>query len=142
MSNENSIKSLGRDESCNIRLDEASVAKFHARIELASDGLVFVHDTGSASGTFLNRSDTWIRIRKVTLCIGDRIRFGDKEIPLERLTAVFGEHSSARLETKHFALRQHNGGARLFSHQADHEPLLQKPRRNPTTGKIEEDQPR
>jgi predicted component of type VI protein secretion system len=135
---EKSIKILGQDSSCDITLDDASVSNFHARIELAHDGLVFVHDTESVSGTFLHRNDHWIRVRKVILCIGDRIRFGDIEVPLGRLTAVFGEQSNARLETKHFALRQQNSGSRLFSHQADHEPMLQKPRRNPATGKVEE----
>lgn len=139
MSTEKCIKTLGQDESCDITLDDASISEFHARIELANDGRVFVHDTESISGTFLNRNDIWIRVAKVTLCIGDRIRFGNMEVPLERLTSTFGEHSNARLETKHFALRQRNSGGRLFAHQADHEPLLQKPRRNPATGKIEED---
>jgi hypothetical protein len=139
VSNETNIKTLGQEAACDITLDAASVSEIHARIELAVDGLVCVHDAESLNGTFLNRNDNWIRVKKVTLCIGDRLCFGDEEVPLGELTAVFGEQSNARLETKHFALRQQNSNARLFTQQADHEPLVQKPRRNPATGKIEED---
>ena len=135
------IKTCGRDTSCEIILNHSTVSRIHARIELAADGLVSLRDADSANGTFLNRNDTWIRIRKVTLCIGDRIRCGDIEVPLERLTAVFGNRSNARREAKPFALRHGHGRAKTFARQSDHEPVLQKPRRNPSTGKIEEDRP-
>ena len=135
------IRTCGRDTSCDIILDHSTVSRFHARIKLADDGLVGLRDADSANGTFLNRNDTWIRIRNVTLCIGDRIRFGDIEVPLERLTAVFGNRSNARLEAKPFALRHGTSRAKTFAQGSDHEPVLQKPRRNPSTGKIEEDRP-
>lgn len=131
-------KTCGREPSSDLVLDDATVSRLHAHIELAGDGLVNVQDNHSRNGTFLNRNDSWIRVRKVTLCIGDRIRFGDVEVPLERFTAVFGPGAKTRLEARHFALSR---GARSFARQLDHEPALQKPRRNPLTGKIEENQP-
>ena len=131
-------KMCGRDTTCELVLDHSTVSRYHAQIELADDDMVFVCDNGSRNGTFLNRNDSWIRIKKVTLCIGDRIRFGDIEVSLKDITAVFGRHSSARLEARHFAL---GAGAKSFIRQLDHGPVLQKPRRNPATGKIEERQP-
>ncbi|MBT8075450.1 MAG: FHA domain-containing protein, partial [Gammaproteobacteria bacterium] len=87
------LKTCGREPSCELVLEHATISRLHARIELADDGLVSVRDAGSQNGTFLNRNDNWIRIKKAVLCIGDRVRFGDVEVPLERLTAVFGEAS-------------------------------------------------
>jgi pSer/pThr/pTyr-binding forkhead associated (FHA) protein len=117
------------------------LSRLHARVELAGDGLVCIHDLGSSNGTFLNRNDTWIRVKKVTLCIGDRIRFGDIEVPLETLTAIFGKRASTRLEARRFPARHGKNTARPLAGQADHGPILNKPRRNPVTGKIEEDRP-
>jgi len=135
------IKTCGRELSCDIVLEHPTVSRLHAHIELADDGLVSVKDADSSNGTYLNRNDSWIRARKVTLCIGDRIRFGDIEVPLDQLTAVFGNRSNARLEAKHFALDHGHGRAKSFASQPGHGPVLQKPRRNPSTGKIEEESP-
>jgi pSer/pThr/pTyr-binding forkhead associated (FHA) protein len=120
-------------------LDQPTVSRFHAQIELGEDGLVCIQDTDSKNGTFLNRNDCWIRVRRVTMCIGDRIRFGDCEVPLENLTAVFGNRSGARLGAKSFPLLSGKTGARLFADLSDRGSLLSRPRRNPATGKIEDD---
>ena len=138
MSTQLNSKMCGRETTCDLVLDHSTVSRYHAQIELADDGLVFVCDNDSRNGTFLSRNDSWIRIKKVTLCIGDRIRFGDIEVSLKDITAVFGRHSNARLEARHFAL---GTGAKSFVRQLDHGPILKKPRRNPATGKIEERQP-
>jgi pSer/pThr/pTyr-binding forkhead associated (FHA) protein len=135
------IKTCGRETSCALVLEDSTVSRLHARIELADDGLVCVHDNESQNGTFLKRNDHWIRIRKAMLCIGDSIRFGDIEVSLDRLIAVFGQRSNARLEARHFPLRHGNKTARAVTGKPDHGPVLHKPRRNPSTGKIEEDSP-
>lgn len=139
MSSGNNSKTIGREPSCDLALEYPEISRFHASIELLDDGRVCLHDTGSHNGTFLNRNETWIRIRKVTLCIGDRIRFGGQDVSLERLTAIFGKRSNIRLEAKHFPPRQGNRAAGAFADISDAGPLLQKPKRNPVTGKIEED---
>ena len=87
------IKSCGRDAGCDMVVEHPTVSRLHAHIELAGDGLLSLQDAGSNNGMFLKRNDSWIRARRVTLCIGDRIRFGDIEVPLERLTAVFGKRA-------------------------------------------------
>lgn len=131
-------KTIGREPTCDLALEHNGISRLHARIELDENGLLCVLDENSSNGIFLNRNDSWIRIRKVTLCIGDRIRFGELEVPLERLTAVFGSHSNARLEARHFQLKNANKGTRSFAELRNTGPLLQKPKRNPVTGKIEE----
>ena len=132
-------KTIGREPSNDLALEHPAVSRFHARIELAEDGHMCLQDKRSQNGTFLNRNDSWIRIRKVRLCIGDRICFGGCEVPLEALTAIFGKHRNVRLEAKHFPLRQGYKSAGAYADVSDKGPLLQKPRRNRDTGKIEED---
>ena len=139
VSNARNIKTCGRDPSSGLVLEHSTVSRLHARIELADDGLVFVEDADSSNGTFLNRNDTWIRVSKVTLCIGDRIRFGECEVTLDRITAVFGNRSGARLEARHFLLRNSLIGADLRADLQGSGASLQKPRRNPVTGKIEDE---
>ncbi len=130
-------KTCGRDKQCDLVLDHPAVSRLHATIELAGDGRVWVADNDSRNGTFLQRNGAWIRIARVSLCVGDRIRLGDCEVPLERLTGVFGKHAGARLGEKRYLLRS-GAAARDFANPGF---SLSKPRRNPITGKIEEHQP-
>jgi len=133
------IKTCGREPSCDLVLEDTTLSRLHARIELVTDGRVFINDADSSNGTFLNRNDSWIRIRRSMLCIGDRIRFGDIEVPLQRITGLFGKRAGIRLEAKRFPARHGKAKSRSSS-QPDHGASLHKPRRNPVTGKIEEDQ--
>ena len=139
MSTATEFKTCGRDPACDLAFDDVTLSRVHARLELAADGLVTVHDLDSSNGTFLNRNDSWVRVKKVTLCIGDRIRFGDLEVALEKLTAVFGKRANTRLEARRFHVRKTM--TRPSAGHADRGPALAKPRRNPVTGKIEEDRP-
>lgn len=132
-------KTIGREPSNDLALEHPSVSRFHALIERVEDGLLYLQDQRSQNGTFLNRNDSWIRIRKVRLCIGDRIRFGAYVVPLEDLTAIFGKRCNVRLEARHFPLRQGYKSAGANADVSDPGPLLLKPRRNPDTGMIEED---
>ena len=131
-------KTCGSDPSNALVLAHESVSGLHARIELNDDGRVCLNDADSDNGSYLNRNDTWIRIMKVILCSGDRIRFGDIEVPLERLIAVFGSDTNARLEAKPVALRHTKNTVQSYTRLPGQGPVLNKPRRNPTTGKIEE----
>jgi len=133
------IRTCGRDPGCDLVLDHPTLSRWHARLELAADGLVWVHDADSSNGTFVNRNDTWVRIKKAVLCIGDRLRFGDVEVPLHELTAIFGRHANTRLEEKRFRVTHARKTVRPAAGQPDHGPVMNKPRRNPVTGKIEED---
>ena len=138
MSSPVETRTCGREPSCDLVLEDSTLSRVHARIELSDDGLVTIHDAGSSNGTFLNRNERWIRVRKVTLSIGDRIRFGDIEVPLGRLTAVFGRSASTRLEARRFPHRHGKGVVQPSAGKTDPGSSLNKPRRNPATGKIED----
>ena len=131
-------KTLGQDKSCDIVLDDDSVSGIHARLELADDGLISVTDAGSENGVYLNRNDRWIKVKRVTLCSGDKICFGQVQVPLGQLVSVFGENSGARLERKQVVLDRIKTAAGSLSQRGESGVVLQKPRRNPVTGKIEE----
>jgi pSer/pThr/pTyr-binding forkhead associated (FHA) protein len=132
-------KTIGQDKSCDIVLDDDTVSGIHARLDLADDGLISVSDAGSEHGVFLNRNAQWIRVKRVTLCSGDKISFGQLQVPLGQLVSVFGENSRARLERKQVVLDRIKTATGSSSHHAESGANLQKPRRNPVTGKIEED---
>jgi hypothetical protein len=139
MNDMNSTRTLGSDTACDIVLEDDSVAGVHAHIELAQDGLVSVVDQASEHGVYLHRNDRWIRAKRVILCSGDRICFGEAEVPIGQLTSVFGPQSNARLERKPVDLGHGRKPAGFTGRHADADARLQKPRRNPVTGKIEED---
>lgn len=131
-------KIIGQDKSCDIVLDDGSVSGSHARLELADDGLISVTDNESDNGVYLNRNERWIKVKRVTLCSGDKICFGQVQVPLGQLASAFGENSNAKLEKKRVLLSRMKSAAGSFSHHAESGTVLQKPRRNPVTGKIEE----
>jgi hypothetical protein len=116
------------------------VSRFHARLKLGANGSLTLVDKGSRNGSYLQRNDTWIRFRQVTLCVGDRIRLGECEVPLAELSAAFGKQAEIRLGAKLFHLRQGAKGKKTPGKWDEKNgPSLQKLRRNPLTGKIEED---
>jgi len=45
---------LGRGQSCTVRIPSADVSRLHCRLHLEADGLVRVEDLGSVNGTFIN----------------------------------------------------------------------------------------
>ncbi len=62
----------GRDEESDIRIDDPSVSRRHARIQPAVDGC-YVIDLGSTNGTFVNNQ----RVSKTQLHNGDSLRIGN-----------------------------------------------------------------
>lgn len=128
------FKTIGQDDSCDLVLDDPSVDARHARAELARDGLLFVTDEGSQGGVFLHRNGGWIRVHRVSLGVGDRLRLGQQEIPLARLSALFGPASGARLRQRPAPPA---GGVPSPAQAAAPQQPGGVPRRNPDTGNIE-----
>ena len=124
-------KRIGRARNCDLVLTDDSVSRQHASVELTGEGYLSVQDDHSSNGTYLFRNEHWVRARKVILGSGDRIRFGEEEIDLDRLVALFGEESRVRLRDG-WSVR---GKPLVFR---DFHDAPEKPRRNPLTGKIEE----
>jgi len=136
-----SMKSIGRNSDCDLVLNHASVSRKHASIDVTKEGYLAVEDNHSHNGTFLHRNGRWIRSRKVILGTSDRIRFGENEVPLERLVELFGHQARVRLR-EGYSVR---GKPLLFDDFPGELPkpkiILENPRRNPLTGKIEENDP-
>ena len=130
-------KTIGSWSQCDLVLAGAKVSPIHAHIQLGSDGYLTVLDAGSDHGTFLQRNQQWIRIMKAELGSGDRIRCGETEVELAQLVDVFGERVRVQMRDRQ-ALRM---PARLAERLAAAETrvLIERPRRNPETGNIEED---
>jgi pSer/pThr/pTyr-binding forkhead associated (FHA) protein len=132
------MKTLGRGADCNIVLDHESVSRIHAQIRITDEGYLAVQDMNSGNGTFLHRNGHWIQIKKVILGTQDRIRFGEKEMQLEKLVAAFGGGQRVRLR-EGYSVR---GKPLVFDQQLLDLPkartILENPRRNPITGNIEE----
>lgn len=132
------VLTAGRGPECDIVFDQESVSRVHVHIEVTPDGYLKVQDAQSANGTFLNRNGHWIQAKTVILGTQDRLKLGDVEVPLERLLDRFGQSTRVRLR-EGYSVR---GKPLVFDHRFVNEPkprvVLENPRRNPMTGKIEE----
>jgi pSer/pThr/pTyr-binding forkhead associated (FHA) protein len=127
--------SVGRETGCDIVLDNVSVSRRHASVELTDKGFLAVQDLNSSNGTFLKRNGQWIKIRNVLLGRQDSVRFGEEEVTLDRLASAFGDSIVVRL-------RKNSAGRlsdRVVAEMAAERQILEHPRRNPVTGNIEED---
>jgi pSer/pThr/pTyr-binding forkhead associated (FHA) protein len=131
-------KTIGRASDCNLVLEDDSVSRLHAIAQVTPEAHLAVQDSDSRNGTFLHRNGRWVRIRKVILGAQDRIRFGDFEVPIENLLALFGQRVKVHLR-EGYSVR---GKPLVFEEQLQDLPkpkvILENPRRNPMTGDIEE----
>jgi hypothetical protein len=128
-------KTIGSWNQCDLLVEGDKVAHIHAQLHMANDGYLTLLDAGSEHGTFLQRNEQWIRVMKVELGSRDGIRLGDTEVALARLLELFGEHVRLR---DHHALRVPAHLAERLA-AAGTRVLLERPKRNPATGIIEED---
>ncbi len=131
-------KNLGRGSECDIVVNHRSVSRVHVQIHVTEEGYLAVQDENSHNGTFLNRNDHWIRIKKVILGTQDRIRFGEKEVSLEKLVSAFDGQRRVRLR-EGYSVR---GKPLIFDQHlndlAKPKIIIEHPKRNPVTGNIEE----
>jgi putative transposon-encoded protein len=136
--NKKDSMAIGRSTTCDLHLDHDSVSRQHATVQVTKEGYLAVQDNNSSNGSFLQRNGRWIRVKRVVLGTQDWVRFGEKEIPLERLVALFGNHTKVRLRKGYSA----RGKPLLFNEYPGDLPkprvVLENPRRNPVTGDIEE----
>lgn len=130
-------KTIGSWSQCDLVIEGEKVSPIHAHIQLGGDGYLTVLDAGSDHGTFLQRNKQWIRIMKVELGSGDRIRCGETEVELTQLVDLFGERVRVQLRDSQ-ALRMPALLAERLA-AAETRVVIERPRRNPETGNIEED---
>ena len=82
---------VGKLSSAHLRIDDESVSRMHAYIQVASPTEIFISDLGSAKGTIVNGQ----RVNKAKLNSGDRIRLGDTEVVVEIGAATAAVASAA-----------------------------------------------
>lgn len=128
---------IGNSNQCDLVIQGEGVSPVHAQVQLSNDGYLSVLDAGSDQGTFLQRNAQWIRVVKVELGSGDRIRFGDTEVELEQLIKLFGERVRVQLNDRQNLRLPAVLAERLAA--SEKRIVLERPRRNPETGNIEED---
>lgn len=135
---EHDSKTIGRAPDCSLLLDDPSVSRRHASAAVTPEGYLAIRDHGSSNGTWLCRNGRWVQARRVILGTRDRIRFGDVEVPLERLVELFGRSSRVRL---HDIYTVHGQPLILEGEASRQRTVFEHPRRNPLTGDIEEHRP-
>jgi predicted component of type VI protein secretion system len=128
-------KTIGRSADCDLVIGHESLAALHARAELNPEGYILVSAEGPQCGLYLQRSDTWIRVQRVKLCVGDSVRLGACEIGLPRLSGLFDPAAGARLHPRPSAPPKQPAG---LTRPQPPKTAETTPRRNPDTGKIEE----
>ncbi len=87
---QNIIK-IGKLSSSQIRIDDETVSRMHAVIEVAGAGEVFIIDVGSAKGTYVNGQ----KINKTKLNSGDTVLLGSVKIVVTIGEAVAGASAPA-----------------------------------------------
>jgi pSer/pThr/pTyr-binding forkhead associated (FHA) protein len=65
---------IGRDNSCDITINDPQISSSHCKIESDGEGLFFLTDLGSTNHTYINRKKIK---KKKELLYGDRIVLGN-----------------------------------------------------------------
>ena len=128
---------IGSSNQCDLVVGGENVSSIHAQVQLGHDGYLTVLDAGSDHGTFLQRNKQWIRVLKVELGSRDRIRCGETEVELNQLVDLFGERVRVQLRDSQSLRMPAIMAERLAA--AKPRVTIERPRRNPETGNIEED---
>jgi hypothetical protein len=130
-------RSIGSSNQCDLVVEGETVSPIHAQVQLGQDGYLTVLDAGSDHGTFLQRNKQWIRVLKVELGSRDRIRCGETEVDLNQLVDLFGERVRVQLRDSQNLRMPAIMAERLAA--AKTRVTIERPRRNPETGNIEEE---
>ena len=71
---------IGRSAECDICLDDPSVSRIHAQVQMLADGRVSIVDSNSTNGTFFFDGHQWREFTRATVNPTVRIRFGGCEM--------------------------------------------------------------
>lgn len=113
---------IGRSRECDLFLNLSSISRHHALIE-KTDDVLYLKDSGSINGTFLND----LRVEKHPLSHADRIRLGNVEfIFQEPLAATAAESNLPLLKAKDHSLQMLLDVAKAINSSLILEEVLQK----------------
>ena len=85
---EKNILRVGRDPACDIPIADDTISRFHAEIELRTDGKLFIVDCHSSNGTFIIRDGDEKRITQDTAAPGEQVRFGSCSFEVAELIST------------------------------------------------------
>lgn len=122
--------SIGRGGECDLRLADETVSRRHASLSLRADGRLRLSDLDSANGTWVLEEDGWRRLSEETLDPDREVRFGQHRARLRELLAPFPAFV--------LALEEEGSAGTLRLDDSPDDERLERPRRNPHTGEIEE----
>ncbi len=91
---------IGRSPDAELHLEDDSLSREHARIELRPDGVAVLVDLDSTNGTYLNGA----RVDRAPLSLGDRIRIGHTLIQYGNDSLRSSQRVNELLATAHIAL--------------------------------------
>jgi len=83
---------IGRQEDCDVVVQDPSVSRRHAEAEDKGMGKIRVTDLGSANGTYVLEGGRWTQVETTTVNMRTPIRLGDVETTLERLVPALAPH--------------------------------------------------
>jgi hypothetical protein len=124
---------LGRGAGSELRFEDDTVSRRHARLAVDAEGHWTLEDLGSSNGTWRREEGSWVRVTCVEVALDDALRLGERETSLRALLERFADVIVlADLDLPHGI-----GDLRLTTLEPE-SPALERPRRNPRTGEIEE----
>lgn len=86
---------VGRDETCDVTLDDPTVSRRHAEVVRVEGGRFHVADCATTNGTFVLAGGEWQPINQALVESADRLRFGEYEMAVARLEALCGGGGAA-----------------------------------------------
>ncbi len=115
---------IGRDEECDLQLDDPELSRRHAQIENSPEGII-LRDLGSSNGTFVNG----VQVRDAILAPGDQISFDVHRFVLEA-----PGHAARDLEDTAEPVKLDNGNTKVV-------PIIRgpKPGHTPPPPKVDAD---
>ncbi len=124
---------LGRGADSELRFEDDTVSRRHARLAVDAEGHWTLEDLGSSNGTWRREGERWVRIDRVQVALDDDLRLGERKTSLRALLERFSDI----IVLADLDLPLTLGDLRLTALEAK-APALERPRRNPRTGDIEE----
>lgn len=77
--------SIGREDDCDVVLDDVRVSRRHAYLTLSPDGSIHFEDFKSTNGSYLIEGDNLVRINSTYLQSDARLQLGKVQISLEEI---------------------------------------------------------
>jgi len=83
--NKQNIYKIGRSPSGDIVLADDTVSAHHAELIITEDGSLFLSDTNSKHGTFIQKHDKFVKIQQSYITPRDVLRFAGCKISAKEL---------------------------------------------------------